>query len=169
MTAIRPKASYPRGGLRFCLLFACYTVAIFLLLYALHVPVVVPFTRVIAWLSHTILQILGANAWVAGASVGIPGFAVEIKNNCNAIYEIGLYGAAVVAYPASWRERTLGFALGAALLYLANLVRVLALIGLGRYFPGGFHLAHLYLFQALFLGLVAACWLTWLSRLRHIA
>jgi exosortase/archaeosortase family protein len=144
-------------------------VAIFLLLYALDDPLVVPFTRMIAWLSHTILQILGANAWVAGAAVGIPGFAVEIKNNCNAIYEIGLYGAALVAYPATWRERALGFVCGAGLLYVANLIRVLALIGLGRYFPGGFQLAHVYLFQALFLALVAACWLTWLSRLRYIA
>jgi exosortase/archaeosortase family protein len=112
---------------------------------------------------------MGAHSWVSGASVGIPGFAVEIKNNCNAIYEIGLYAAAVFAYPATWRLRTLGVAIGALLLYLANLLRVLALIGLGRYFPGGFQLAHLYLFQALFLALVAACWLSWLSRIRRLA
>jgi exosortase/archaeosortase family protein len=149
-------------------LFACYTVVIFLLLYALDDPLVVPFTRVIALLSHKLLSTMGANAWVAGASVGIPGFSVEIKNNCNAIYEIGLYGAALVAYPATWRERIVGFVIGAGLLYLANLLRVLALIGLGRFFPGGFQIAHLYLFQAIFLALVGGCWLIWLSRLhRH--
>lgn len=158
-----------RGGLAFCLRFALYTIVIFLLLYALHVPVVVPFTRAIAALAYACLTLLGAHAWVQGASVGIPGFAVEIKNNCNAIYEIGLLSAAVVAYPASWRERLMGVGIGAGLLYLANLFRVLALIGLGRYFPGGFQLAHLYLFQAGFLALVAACWLIWLSRLRRFA
>jgi len=96
---------------------------------------------------------------VCGASVGIPGFSVEIKNNCNAIYEIGLYASAIFAYPAIL-TRTLGFAIGSALLYLVNLLRVLSLIGIGRYFPGGFQIAHIYLWQAPFLALVAACWLS---------
>lgn len=148
-----------RDGLNFCLRFGLYVVAIFLTLYALHEPVVVPFTRLIARLAHTFLSASGAQSWVSGASVGISGFAVEIKNNCNAIYEIGLYGAAIFAYPASWRARALGWLIGSGLLYVINLLRVLALIGLGRYVPGGFQVAHLYLFQALVLALVAACWL----------
>lgn len=158
-----------REGLAFCLRFGFYTLLCFLVLYALHEPVVVPFTRLIATLAHAVLQTIGARSWVSGAAVGIPGFAVEIKNNCNAIYEIGLYGAAILAYPASRLQRLLGFAIGSGLLYVANLLRVLALIGLGRYFPGGFQLAHLYFFQAVFLALVAACWLGWLGRLRQIA
>jgi exosortase H (IPTLxxWG-CTERM-specific) len=162
---VQPNAAYPRDGLRFCLLFALYTIASFLLLYALHEPVVVPFTRVIAYLAHITLSLMGANAWLSGASVGIPGFAVEIKNNCNAIYEIGLYSAAILAYPATWRQRGLGLLIGSGLLYLVNLVRVLTLIALGRYWPEGFQLAHLYLWQAGFLALVAVCWFSWTTRL----
>jgi len=170
MSALQQQALLKhREGLHFCLRFGFYTVVIFLVLYALHEPFVVPFTRLIARLSHTLLTTLGARSWVAGASVGIPGFAVEIKNNCNAIYEIGLYASAVFAYPATLTQRALGFALGASLLYLVNLLRVLSLIGIGRYFPGGFQIAHLYLWQALFLALVAACWLIWLSRIRRLA
>ena len=158
-----------RDGLYFCLRFGLYTLLCFLFLYALDDRLVVPFTRRIAWLSHQALTTLGAQSWVSGASVGIPGFAVEIKNNCNAIYEIGLYAAAVLAYPATLTQRTLGFISGAAVLYLVNLLRVLSLIGIGRYFPGGFQVAHLYLWQALFLAVVAACWLIWLSRIRRFA
>lgn len=157
---MRQKAiPQPREALRFCCLFGLYTLLAFLFLYALDDRLVVPFTRVIARLSHTLLKTLGAQSWVSGASVGIPGFAVEIKNNCNAIYEIGLYASAVFAYPATLTQRTLGFVLGAATLYLVNLLRVLSLIGIGRYWPEGFQIAHLYLWQALFLALVAACWL----------
>ena len=170
MSAIQHKVLLKqREGLYFCLRFGLYTLLAFLFLYALDDRLVVPFTRRIAWLSHQALTIMGAQSWVAGASVGIPGFAVEIKNNCNAIYEIGLYASAVFAYPATLRQRTLGFVLGAAILYLVNLLRVLSLIGIGRYFPGGFQIAHLYLWQALFLALVAACWLIWLSRIRRLA
>jgi exosortase H (IPTLxxWG-CTERM-specific) len=167
---VRQKAiPQQREALRFCCLFGLYTLLAFLFLYALDDRLVVPFTRRIAWLSHQALTIMGAQSWVAGASVGIPGFAVEIKNNCNAIYEIGLYASAVFAYPATLTQRTLGFVLGAAILYVVNLLRVLSLIGIGRYWPEGFQIAHLYLWQALFLALVAACWLIWLSRIRRLA
>jgi exosortase H (IPTLxxWG-CTERM-specific) len=170
MSAIQHKALLKQQeGLYFCLRFGLYTLLCFLFLYALESRLVVPFTRRIAWLSHQALTIMGAQSWVAGASVGIPGFAVEIKNNCNAIYEIGLYASAVFAYPATLMQRTLGFVLGAAILYVVNLLRVLSLIGIGRYFPGGFQIAHLYLWQGLFLAVVAACWLIWLSRIRRLA
>ncbi|MDE2179330.1 MAG: archaeosortase/exosortase family protein [candidate division NC10 bacterium] len=170
MSPRQPHALLPRQeGLSFCLRFALYTVASFLLLYALHKPVVVPFTRAIAYLAYVLLTILGAHAWISGASVGIPGFAVEIKNNCNAIYEIGLYGAAIFAYPAPMRGRLTGFLLGGVVLYVVNLLRVVSLLALGRYWPGGFQAAHLYVWQALFLALVAACWFGWLSRVRSVA
>lgn len=165
MSAIRHKATQHRAGLHFCLRFGLYTLLCFLVLYALHEPVVVPFTRLIATLAHAVLQTIGAKSWVSGAFVGIPGFAVEIKNNCNAIYEIGLYGAAIFAYPATLRQRTLGLLIGGSLLYLVNLIRVLTLIALGRYWPEGFQFAHLYLWQALFLALVAVCWIGWTTRL----
>jgi exosortase H (IPTLxxWG-CTERM-specific) len=165
MSATRHKVTRQREGLVFCLRFGLYTVASFLVLYALHEPVVVPFTRLIATLAHAVLQIIGAKSWVSGASVGIPGFAVEIKNNCNAIYEIGLYASAVCAYPATFRQRTVGLLIGGGLLYLVNLIRVLTLIALGRYWPEGFQFAHLYLWQALFLALVAVCWIGWTTRL----
>jgi exosortase H (IPTLxxWG-CTERM-specific) len=158
-----------REGFGFCLRFSAYTIAAFLFLYGLDDLIVVPFTRWIAWLTHGLLRGAGVQAWVSGASVGIPGFAVEIKNNCNALYEIGLYGAAVLAYPASFRRRLAGFLLGAAVLYVVNLLRVVSLLALGRYWPGGFQAAHLYVWQALFLVVVAGCWLGWTTRLRPVA
>jgi exosortase/archaeosortase family protein len=158
-----------REGVRFCLVFALYTGLAFLALYALDTVLVVPFTRRIAWLTHRLLRAAGAQAWVSGASVGIPGFAVEIKNNCNAIYEIGLYAAAVFAYPAPMRKRLTGFLLGAIALYVVNLLRVVSLLALGRYWPGGFQAAHLYVWQALFLAVVAILWLGWTIRVRPVA
>ena len=49
------------------------------------------------------LNLFGARVSSSGAVVTLSGFSVEIieiKNNCNAAYEIGLYAAAVWAYPA---------------------------------------------------------------------
>jgi len=166
---LRRSLRQHREGLRFCLLFSGYTLLAFIVLYGLDDQVVVPFTRRIAWLTHRILRTIGVQTWLDGVSVGVPGFAVRIKNNCNAIYEIGLYTAAVWAYPASIRQRLGGFLLGGVALYLVNLVRVLSLLALGRYWPGGFQAAHTYVWQALFLAVVAACWLAWVGRVRPVA
>ena len=154
--------------MRFCLRFSCYTILAFVLLSAMYDRVVVPLTRCIAWLTHTLLRATGAQSWVSGATVGIPGFAVEIRNNCNAIYEIGLYAAAVLAYPAPLTQRLLGTLLGAGVLYIVNLIRILSLLALGRYWPWGFQAAHVYVWQGLFLAIVTACWFGWVSRVRPV-
>lgn len=158
-----------REGVWFVLLFSCYTVTVSLVLLTMSNQVVVPFTKGIAWVTHTLLRGLGVQAWVAGRTIGIPGFAVEIRNNCNAVFEIGLYAAAVFAYPAPIRQRVSGFVVGAIVLYLVNLLRVLSLLALGRYWPGGFQATHLYVWQALFLAVVTACWFGWTTRVRPVA
>jgi hypothetical protein len=80
-----------RVALRFCIVFTVLTLAIFAALYLAHDLVVVTLNQHIAWLASAVMRGLRAT----GAVVRAPGFAVEIKNNCNAIFELGLYAAAV--------------------------------------------------------------------------
>jgi exosortase H (IPTLxxWG-CTERM-specific) len=166
---LRARLGQHREALRFCLRFAAYSVVAFLLLQALEESVVVPFTRGIARAAYAILHALGAPVRLRGAVVMLPDFAVEIRNNCNAVYEIGLYAAATLAYPASAGRRLAGILLGGALLYLVNLVRVLTLIWVGALLPQSFDVAHVYVWQALFLVAVAGLWLAWVSRVRPLA
>ncbi len=155
--------------MRFCALFSLYTLIAFAVLYAGQQLLVAPINRQLAWLSAAMLRAAGVAVTSSGAIVSVPGFAVEIKNSCNAVYEIGLYLAAVWAYPASVRERFIGSAVGAVVLSAVNAVRVLVLIALGVYARDWFEMAHLYAWQLVFLAVVAACWLGWVLRLRPVA
>jgi exosortase/archaeosortase family protein len=130
---------------------------------------VAPINRHVAWLAQWCLHAMGIKAVSAGPVVTVSGFAVEIKNNCNAIYEIGLYAAAVWAYPASVRQRLIGTAIGASVLYVVNAARILGLIALGVYARDWFEVAHLYGWQLVFLAVVATCWLTWVLRVHRVA
>jgi exosortase/archaeosortase family protein len=159
-------ASPRREGLRFCALFSALAVAVFAALYAGQDAIVAPVNRHLAWLAERCLRALGVAATSAGPFVSVRGFGVEIRNNCNAVYEIGLYAAAVWAYPASVPARALGTLVGAGVLYTVNLVRVLALIALGVFARDWFDLAHLYAWQLVFLAAVAACWVGWVIRVR---
>jgi exosortase/archaeosortase family protein len=91
---------------------------------------------------------------------------VEIKSNCNPIYEFGLYAAAVGAYPASIGAKAAGLLVGGGVLYTVNLARVVSLIALGLYARDWFEVSHLYVWQALFLATVVTCWFGWILRLR---
>jgi hypothetical protein len=46
-----------------------------------------------------------------------------------------------------------------------NLVRVISLLAIGVFARGWFDVAHLYVWQALFFAVVAACWFGWILRL----
>ena len=89
------------------------------------------------------------------ASVGVP--------------TMGLYAAASLAYPAVATQRATGILLGVAVLYVVNLIRVLSLIYFGHLLLNFFEAAHVYVWQALFLAVVAALWLGWVSRVRPVA
>jgi exosortase H (IPTLxxWG-CTERM-specific) len=158
-----------RDGIRFCVLFALYTVLAFAVLYAAQTVLIDPLNRHLARMTRTVLGLFGGRTASSGAVVTLGTFAVEIKNNCNAAYEIGLYTAAVWAYPVSPRDRLIGSLLGAAVLYGVNFLRILTLLALGLLQPAWFESTHLYAWQALFLLVVAGCWLAWVSRVSPVA
>ena len=158
-----------RDGVRFCLLFLVFGVLAFAILYASQDVFVARLNRHLAWVTEHLLRLAGINASSSGAVVNASGFAVDIRNNCNAIYEEGLYTAAVWAYPAPWRQRLVGTLVGAAVLYALNFLRILTLLAVGLLYPGWFAATHLYAWQALFLIVVGACWIAWISRIRPVA
>jgi exosortase/archaeosortase family protein len=70
----------------------------------------------------------------------------------------------VFAYPAGWRPKLIGAALGIAVIHLVNLVRVSALFLIGLYFRQIFHETHVYVAQALVVCVAVALWLYWATR-----
>jgi exosortase H (IPTLxxWG-CTERM-specific) len=157
------------GGLRFCLVFAFLTIGSFAALYALQDTVIAALNRHVAWVSGLLLGAIGSRVAVSGSVVAASGFAVEIKNNCNAAYEAGLFAAAVWAYPAPARTKAIGTLVGFSVLYAVNLLRVVNLVGLGLFARSWFDVAHLYVWQALFISVVAACWFGWIVRVPRAA
>ena len=153
-------------GVRFCALFAVFTLLVFAGLYVAQHVLVGPLNRHFAWMTAQVLRLVGGHAASAGPVVTLSHFAVQIKNNCNAIYEVGLYAAAVWAYLAAWRDRLLGTLVGASVLYVVNVLRIVTLLTVGLLQPAWFEVMHLYVWQVLFLLVVITCWLTWVSRLR---
>ena len=110
--------------------------------------VIVPFTAGVARASALALNVLSENVTVAGTELRSGSFGVDIENGCNGVETALLFGAAVLAFPASWKARLTGLVLGFLGIQALNLVRVVSLFWIGKHRPALFSAAHTVLWQS---------------------
>ena len=133
---------------------------------------VVPFTNGVATLSGWLIQLWDARVLTHENLIWNQenGFAVSIEAGCNGVEASIVLVAAMLAYPASWRERLLGLAGGVLTVQVLNLLRIITLFYLGQWHRTLFEWAHLYAWQALIMLdvlLVFLFWLRWIGRPAH--
>jgi archaeosortase B (VPXXXP-CTERM-specific) len=119
-------------------------------------------TAATARVHHHTLRALGAETSLDGNLVQLGGFGVRIIEECTGIFEALIFAAAVLAFPASPARKAIGIALGVPLLYVVNVLRILALLGVGRAWPALFDFVHLYFWQATLILLITSVWLLWI-------
>ncbi|HEX7185366.1 MAG TPA: exosortase H [Thermoanaerobaculia bacterium] len=126
--------------------------------------VVEPFTAGIAQVSGAALDLLGQDVRMQGTIIRSPRFAVNIRNGCNGVEAMLIFLAAVLAFPAPWRSRLVGLALGILVIQAVNLVRVVALFLTGAYFPRFFDSSHTVIWQTIVILSGVLLWIFWATR-----
>jgi exosortase H (IPTLxxWG-CTERM-specific) len=154
----------------FILSFAVYFLLGFGLLFT--PPVQSVDTGLSRWLvkaSQRIIQVCGGHAARDGAILRAPsGFAIEMRDGCNAVNVMILLWSAMLAFPASLKMRALGIAAGTVIVQVANLVRFISLFYLGQYSRPWFDFAHAYLWESLLvLDTLVVFWM-WVSRTQRL-
>jgi exosortase H (IPTLxxWG-CTERM-specific) len=125
--------------------------------------VVAPWTNAVASASATLVTIFDPSVVAAGnilRSTG-NGFAVAIEAGCNGVEASIVLVAAVLAFPAPWRNKLVGVAAGIVAVQGLNIVRVISLFYIGQWSLRAFEWAHLYVWQALIMLDVLIVWLIW--------
>jgi exosortase H (IPTLxxWG-CTERM-specific) len=163
---IKPFLSFRHPVTRFCLLFLGLLVGFYVLLTLdlLKNHFSTPVTSLIASQGAFVLKILGLDVYASGITISGAGFSVKILGNCNAILETVLFLSAVMAFPATLKEKVIGGSLGTIFIYLLNLLRVVILYLIGVYAPQHFEESHIYISQSIFIFLVAIFWLCWIDK-----
>jgi exosortase H (IPTLxxWG-CTERM-specific) len=93
------------------------------------------------------------------------GFAVSIEAGCNGVEATIVLLAAMLAFPAPWKNKLVGLAVGTLAVQGLNVVRVISLFYLGQWNRTWFEWAHLYVWQALIMLDVLIVWLVWVRTL----
>lgn len=130
----------------------------------------IPYMSANAIASGQVLRVLGFDASVSGTLIRIGSHAINVRRGCEALEPTVLLAAAMLVYPATWRERGNGFVVGALLLGALNVVRIVSLHVVLLRWPGAFEKLHLEIWPVAFVLAAVACWLRWavsLDRFEH--
>ena len=109
----------------------------------------------------------GAVAHASGTIISTPHAALEINHECTGVFVLLVYAMFVLAYPAGWRERLRGIAIGFVTLTVINLARLAVLTLIASRYPEWFAYFHEYFFQGLFIALLAVLASLWTEQVRR--
>ncbi len=138
---------------RFVLIFLAVLISLFTIemLVPVQEHVIVPFTSLLAKISAAVIQPFDESVMAYGKILQFrdTGFAVSIEAGCNGVEATIVLIAAVLAFPASWKERAIAIGLGFIAIQSLNIVRIISLFYLGNWNMDFFSWIHLYLWPAL--------------------
>ncbi|HLC20963.1 MAG TPA: exosortase H [Candidatus Methylomirabilis sp.] len=123
-----------------------------------------PLAVAFATVSSLALNLLSLKATATGTLLSIEGFGAQIDDVCTGIFVVAVYLSAVLAYPSRLAEKLKGFLLGASAILILNMIRVISLMYIGRYFPEFFETAHLLVWQSLIIFSALLMWIYWTER-----
>lgn len=128
---------------------------------------VVPWTNQLANISATLVTLFDPNVAAAGKVLRSTtnGFAVSIEAGCNGVEATIVLLAAILAFPAPWKNKLIGLLAGTVAVQGLNVIRVISLFYLGQWDIHVFEWAHLYVWQALIMLDVLIVWLVWVRTL----
>ncbi|MFC1849433.1 archaeosortase/exosortase family protein [candidate division CSSED10-310 bacterium] len=121
----------------------------------LHLP------AFIAVLVAFFLELIGFTVTVSQATIQLHGFAYRIIYHCSGLFLMIIYSSAVIAYPATVKEKTIGLLLGNPILFITNVLRLVMLGIVGYKYPQYFDASHEYLWQGIFIVFVIFLWMVW--------
>ncbi len=131
---------------------------------------VVPWTNALAMISTSVVTLFDPNVVATGKVMRSTanGFAVSIEAGCNGVEATIVLLAAMLAFPAPWKHKWIGLAIGIVAVQGLNVIRVISLFYLGQWNHDVFEWAHLYVWQALIMLDVLIVWLIWVRRVPRI-
>ncbi|MBC7926140.1 MAG: exosortase H [Bryobacteraceae bacterium] len=158
MTAFRPG--------HYILLFTCsFLIGFGLLLTPPVQSADVAFSAQLVKISHGLIVAFGGHATRDAAILRAEeGFAVEMRDGCNAVNVTILLWSAVLAFPASWKNKVLGLVVGSIIVQVLNIGRFISLFYLGQYSMTWFEFAHSYLWESLLVLDTVVIFRLWVKR-----
>jgi len=87
----------------------------------------------------------------------------NVTSECTAVNAVFLFISFVFAYSSTFKSKLFGLIAGIPLILATNIVRLVALGWVTKYWPKQAHLFHDYVWETIFLFFIIALWFTWVN------
>jgi exosortase H (IPTLxxWG-CTERM-specific) len=116
-----------------------------------------------AKISSFLLNIFGVNTTANKEMISSPEFSISIARGCDGLEAMALFLSALLAFPAKWKFKLIGFFGGLAILFALNIVRIVSLYLVGLHYPKAFEFMHVEVWQVIFIIFAIGLWIFWLK------
>ena len=129
--------------------------------------VILPFTAGVAHVSVWVMHLFDHNVVARQNDIldATTGGGIEIVAGCNGVEAVLILLSAIIAFPAPWKHKLFGIALGFLAVQAVNLLRIVCLFYVHQWNDVWFEWFHLYLWPALIILDALVFWLIWLRYL----
>jgi len=107
------------------------------------------YTLAITNISGYLINAIGIDAHISGVLIFMKNATLKVEFGCNGLEAILLFSAAVLAYPATIRQKLWGLLLGFFGIQFFNLIRIVVLGWVSEYHPEMFETMHSYVTQSI--------------------
>ncbi|NWF98560.1 MAG: archaeosortase/exosortase family protein [Nitrospirae bacterium] len=111
------------------------------------------YTKGIVVISSFISNFIGIPAKYSGSIIMLPSISLNVQFGCNGLEAVMIYSIAILAYPASWKNKVLGIIMGFFILQIFNIIRIVFLIYSSMHFKKLFEFIHIYIAQGIMIAL----------------
>jgi len=122
---------------------------------------------VTADLTGFFLKLFGMTVNISGRVVSLNNFSMEVVGECTGLYEMLIFLAAMIAYPASYKKKLIGAGLGLPLLYIINVIRMVFIAVVANWSPQTFDFMHMYFWQVAMILIIVSVWMLWIEMVVH--
>lgn len=114
------------------------------------------YSRVIASISSRMVRITGLPCTSQGTLINLPSVSLDVVFGCNGLDAAMIYAIAIIVYPAEWKKKITGIAVGSLALQIVNVFRIVVLAHLansGIRLTNYFEYIHIYAAQGLMIAI----------------
>lgn len=110
------------------------------------------------------LDLFGIPHSYSGIDITLSTRILRVNVDCTAVYIHAIFTAVVVAYPSAAARKVMALIIGNAVIYVANVGRLVAIAALSEYSTDAvFSFVHDYLFQVFMMLVVLVLWMIWMG------
>jgi len=107
------------------------------------------YTRGVVILTSKILEVLTIPSTYQGSVIKLPSIALDVRFGCNGLEAVMIYSVAVIAFPASWKDKLMGILGGFLVIQVINILRISSLAYSAIHFKDLFEYIHIYIAQGM--------------------